>query len=78
MAQLQKPATNKSAPKCQGIVSGWSLLAKILARSHSMTQPTRILLNAAPVDRAGNGQVGVPIEDLILAGAFAALLEQFD
>jgi hypothetical protein len=43
-----------------------------------MTQPTRILLNAAPVDRAGNGQVVVPIEDLILAGAFAALLEQFD
>jgi hypothetical protein len=65
MAQRQKPATNKSAPKCQGIVSGWSLLAKILARSHM-------------VDRAGNGQVVVPIEDLILAGAFAALLEQFD
>jgi hypothetical protein len=32
--------------------------------------------NAASVDRPGNGQVVVPIDNLFLARAFAALLKQ--
>jgi hypothetical protein len=34
--------------------------------------------NAASIDRSGNGQVVVPVNDLFLAGAFAALFEQLD
>jgi hypothetical protein len=41
-------------------------------------QPTRILGNAASVDRPGDRQVVVPINDLLLAGAFAALFKQLD
>jgi hypothetical protein len=41
-------------------------------------QPTRILLNTTPIDRASNSQVVVPIDDFLLAGAFAALIEQLD
>ena len=39
-------------------------------------QPTRVLRNAASIDRAGDRQVVVLVDDLLLAGAFAALLEQ--
>jgi hypothetical protein len=35
-------------------------------------QPARILGHAAAIDRPGNRQVVVPINDLFLAGAFAA------
>ena len=41
-------------------------------------QPAWILRNAASIDRSGNRQVVVPVNDLFLAGAFAALLEQLD
>jgi hypothetical protein len=41
-------------------------------------QPARILINATSIDRAGNRQVVMPINDLLLAGAFAALFEQLD
>jgi hypothetical protein len=37
-----------------------------------------ILGNAAAIDRPGNRQVVMPINDLLLAGAFAAHFEQFD
>jgi hypothetical protein len=53
-----------SFERCYGIVSGRSLRAR-----------TR-LGNAASIDRSGDRQVVVPINDLFLAGAFAALLEQ--
>jgi hypothetical protein len=32
----------------------------------------------AAIDGSGNGQVVVPIDDFLLAGALAALFEQFD
>jgi hypothetical protein len=38
-------------------------------------QPAWILGNAASIDRSGNGQVVVPVNDLFLAGAFAALIK---
>ncbi len=41
-------------------------------------QPARILGNAAAIDGSGDGQVVMPIDDFLLAGAFAALFEQFD
>jgi hypothetical protein len=34
--------------------------------------------NAASIDRSGNGQVVVPIDDFLLAGALATLFEQLD
>jgi hypothetical protein len=37
-------------------------------------QPPRILPDTASIDRPGNGQVVVPVDDLFLAGAFAASL----
>jgi hypothetical protein len=49
--------------------------ASAIAQHH---QPTRILGHAAAIDCAGNRQVVVPINDLLLAGAFAALFEQLD
>ena len=41
-------------------------------------QPAWILGNAASIDRSGNGQVVVPIDDFLLAGALATLFEQLD
>ena len=41
-------------------------------------QPTRILGNAASIDRPGNRQVVMPVDDLFLVGAFVALLEQLN
>ena len=43
-----------------------------------MTKPARILGNAASIDRPGNGQIVVPIDDLLLTGPLAALFEQLD
>jgi hypothetical protein len=34
--------------------------------------------NAASIDRPGNRQVVMSVDDLFLAGAFAALLEQLN
>ena len=41
-------------------------------------QAARILGHPAAIDGSSNGQVVVPIDDFLLAGALAALLEQFD
>jgi hypothetical protein len=41
-------------------------------------QPARILFDAGPVDRSGGLEVGVPIEDLLDAGALTARLEKLD
>jgi hypothetical protein len=41
-------------------------------------QPARILGHPASIERPGNGQVVMPIDDFLLAGAFAALFEQLD
>jgi hypothetical protein len=38
-------------------------------------QPAWILGNAASIDRPGNYQVVMPVNDLFLAGAFATLFE---
>jgi len=41
-------------------------------------QPTTILLDTGSVNRSGDLEVGVPIEDLLDAGAFTAWLEKLD
>jgi hypothetical protein len=56
-------------------------LRSIASRQHPSPitqhdQPGQILGNTASIDRAGDRQVVVLIDDLLLAGAFAALLEQ--
>jgi hypothetical protein len=57
----------------------WSITARQNASAIAQhDQPARILGNAAAIDRPGNRQVVMPINDLLLAGAFAALFEQFD
>jgi hypothetical protein len=37
-----------------------------------LNEPTRILRNAASIDRPSNRQVVVPVDDLFLTRAFAA------
>jgi hypothetical protein len=55
----------------------WSITARQNARAIAQHDlPPRILGNAASIDCPGNRQVVVPVNDLFLAGAFAALLEQ--
>ena len=61
-----------------GIVSGRSLRARMRARSHSMTSRPGYWEYPAALDGSSYGEVVVPIDDFLLAGAFAALFEQLD
>ena len=55
----------------------WSITSRQNASAIAKhDQPPRVLRNAASIDRAGDRQVVVLVDDLLLAGAFAALFEQ--
>ena len=57
----------------------WSIAPRQNASAVAQhNQPARILGHPAAIDGSGNGQVVVPIDDFLLAGALAAFFEQLD